>query len=81
MNMTLCCVGRFFFWNQAADLERKENSNTITKKNENHKASAEESRLKTIERLGQTKTRNADTSCDEVTKRKSRKVLLKLCKF
>ena len=58
---------------QAADLERKENSNTLTKKNENDKASAEESRLKAMERLGQTKKRNADTSCDEVTKRKSRR--------
>ena len=50
---------------QAADLERKENSNTLNsntliKKNENDKASAEESRLKAMERLGQTKKRNAD---------------------
>ena len=51
---------------QAADLERKENLNTLTKKNENDKASAEESRLKAMERLGQTRKRNADTSCDEV---------------
>ena len=58
---------------QAADLERKEDSNTLTKKNENDKASAEESRLKAMERLGQTKKRSADTSCDEVTKRKSRR--------
>ena len=58
---------------QAADLERKENSNTLTKKNENDKASAEESRLKAMECLGQTKQRNADISCDEVTKRKSRR--------
>ena len=56
---------------QAADKERQESSNTLTKKNENDKASAEESRLKAMERLGQTKKRNADTSCDEVTKRKS----------
>lgn len=58
---------------QAADLERKENSNALTKKNENDKASAEESRLKAMERLGQTRKRNADTSCDEVTKPKSRR--------
>lgn len=58
---------------QAADLERKENSNTLTKKNENDKASAEESRLKAMERLGQTKKRNADASCDEITKPKSRR--------
>jgi len=58
---------------QAADLERKEDSNTLTKKNENDKASAEESRLKAMERLGQTRKRNADTNCDEVTKRKSRR--------
>ena len=57
---------------QAADLERKENTNTLTKKNENDKASAEESRLKALERLGQTKKRNAD-SCDEVIKPKSRR--------
>ncbi|XP_022794182.1 probable serine/threonine-protein kinase DDB_G0267686 [Stylophora pistillata] len=57
---------------QAADLERKENSNTLTKKNENDKASAEESRLKAMERLGQTRKRNADTSCDDVSQRKSR---------
>ncbi|CAH3163570.1 unnamed protein product, partial [Porites lobata] len=57
---------------QAADLERKENTNTLTKKNENDKASAKESRLKALERLGQTKKRNAD-SCDEVIKPKSRR--------
>ena len=39
----------------------------------NDKASAEESRLKAMERLGQTKKRNADISCNEVTKRKSRR--------
>ena len=37
---------------QAADLERKENTNTLTKKNENDKASTEESRSKALERLG-----------------------------
>ena len=58
---------------QAADLERKENSNTLTKKNENDKASAEETRIKAMERLGQTKKRNADASCNEVTKPKSRR--------
>ena len=58
---------------QAADLERKENSNTLTKKNENDKASAEESRLKAMERLGQTKKRNADASSDQATPPKSRK--------
>ena len=57
---------------QAADLERKENTNTLTKKNENDKASAEESRLKALEPLGQTKRRNAD-SCDEAIKTKSRR--------
>ncbi|XP_068747071.1 putative uncharacterized protein DDB_G0274435 [Montipora capricornis] len=57
---------------QAADLERKENTNTLTKKNETDKASAEESRLKALERLGQTKKRNAD-SCDEVIKPKSKR--------
>jgi len=58
---------------QAADLERKENSNILTKKNENDQASAEESRLKAMEHLEQTRKRNADTSCDEVTKQKSRR--------
>ena len=58
---------------QAADLERKENTNTLTKKNENDKASAGESRLKALERLGQTKKRNAADSCDEVIKPKSRR--------
>ena len=57
---------------QAADLESKENTNTLTKKNENDKASAEESRLKALEPLGQTKRRNAD-SCDEAIKTKSRR--------
>ena len=57
---------------QAADLERKENSNTLTKKNKNDKASAEESRLKAMERLGQTRKRNAHTSCYGVTKPKRR---------
>ena len=55
---------------QAADLERKENTNTLTKKNENDKVSAEESRLKALERLGQTKKTNAD-SYDEAIKPKS----------
>ncbi|PFX12654.1 putative RNA-directed DNA polymerase from transposon BS [Stylophora pistillata] len=40
-------------------------------RNENDRASAEESRLKAIERLGQTRKRNADTSCNEVSQRKS----------
>ena len=40
---------------RAADLERKENSNTLTKKDENDKASAEEVRLKAMERLGKPK--------------------------
>ena len=53
-------------------MEREENSNTLTKKNENDKASAEESRLKAMERLGQTRKRNAHTSCYEVTKPKRR---------
>lgn len=57
---------------QAADLERKENTNTLTKKNEIDQASAEESRLKALQRLGQTKKRNAD-SCDEVIKPKSKR--------
>ena len=57
---------------QAAHLKWKENTNTLTEKNENDKASAEESRLKALERLGQTKKRNAD-SCDEVIKPKSRR--------
>ena len=65
---------------QVADLERKENANTLTKKNENDKVSAEESRLKALERLGQTKKRNAD-SCDEVINPKTEEVPLKLCKF
>ena len=58
---------------QAADMERKENSNTLTKKNESEKASAEESTLKAMERLGQTKKRNADAGPDQVTPPKSRK--------
>ena len=58
---------------QAADMERKENSNTLTKKNESEKASAEESRLKAMERLMQTKKRNADAGPDQVTPPKSRK--------
>ena len=58
---------------QAADLERKGNSNTLTKKDESNKASAQESRLKAMERLGQTKKRNGDASSDQVTPPKSRK--------
>lgn len=58
---------------QAADLERKENANTLSKKNVSDKNSAEESRLKAMERLGQTKKRNADASSDQVTPQKSRK--------
>ena len=58
---------------QMADLQRIENSNILAKKNETDKAWAEESRLKALERLGQTKTRNADTSCDVITKPKSRR--------
>ena len=57
---------------RAADSERKENTNTLTKKNEIDKASAEESRLKALQRLGQTKKGNAD-SCDEVIKPKSKR--------
>lgn len=57
---------------QAADLERKENTNTLTKKNEIDQASVEESRLKALQRLSQTKKRNAD-SCDEVIKPKSKR--------
>ena len=66
---------------QAADMERKENSNTLTKKNESEKASAEESRLKAMERLGQSKKRNADAGPDHVTHQKAEKAPLKLCKF
>ena len=58
---------------RAADLERKENSNTLTKKDENDKASAEEVRLKAMERLGQTKRRSADSECAEVAPPKSRR--------
>ena len=36
---------------QAADLERKENSNTLTKRNENDKASADERRLSAWNKL------------------------------
>ena len=54
---------------QGGDLERKENSDTLTKKKESGKASAEESRLKATKRLGQTIKRNAD----RVTPPKSRK--------
>ncbi|XP_068680614.1 putative uncharacterized protein DDB_G0274435 [Montipora capricornis] len=57
---------------QAADLERKENTNSLTKKNETDKTPAEESRLTALERLGQTKKWNAD-SCDEVIKPKSKR--------
>ena len=53
---------------QAADLERKENTNTLTRKNENDKASAEESRLKALEHL-------------ELSNQKAEEVPLKLCKF
>ena len=48
---------------------------TLTKKNENDKASAEETRLKAMERLGQTKKRNTDASCDEVNMPKSRSII------
>lgn len=58
---------------RAADLERKENSNTLTKKDENDKASAEEVRLKAMERLGQTKKRSADSECAEVAPPKNRR--------
>lgn len=58
---------------RAADLERKENSNTLTKKDENDKASAEEVRLKAMERLGQTKKRKTDSECAEVAPPKSRR--------
>ena len=51
---------------RAADLERKENSNALTKKDEDDKASAEEVRLKAMGRLGQTKKRCADSECAEV---------------
>ena len=37
---------------QAADLKRKENTNTLTKKNENEQALAKESRLKAFELWG-----------------------------
>ena len=57
---------------RAADLERKEKSNTLTK-DENDKASAEEVRLKSMERLGQTKKRSADSECAEVAPPKSRR--------
>ena len=60
---------------KAADLVRKENSNALTKKDENDKASAEEVRLKAMERLGQTKKRNADSGCDEVTAKKQKECL------
>ena len=58
---------------KVAVLVRKENSNTLTKKDENDKASTEEVRLKPMERLRQTKKRNADSGCDEVTPPQSRK--------
>ena len=49
---------------------------TLTKKNENDKASAEETRLKAMERLGQTKKRNTDASSDEVNTPKSRRSII-----
>ena len=58
---------------RAADLERKENSNALTKKYENDKASVEEVRLKAMEPLGQTKKRSADSECAEVAPPKSRR--------
>ena len=58
---------------RAADLERKENLNALTKKDENDKASAEEVRLKAMERLGQIKKRSADSECAEVAPPKSRR--------
>ena len=60
---------------RAADLERKENSNSLTKKDENDRASAsaEEVRLKAMERLGKTKKRSADSECAEVAPPKSRR--------
>ena len=65
---------------QAADLERKENSNTLTKKNENDKATAEESRLKAMERLGKPKRGMLMQVQIKLLPPKAEKVLLKLCK-
>ena len=65
---------------QAADLERKENSNTLTKKNENDKASAEESRLKAMEHLGRTRRGMLIQVAMKLLGQKAEKVLLKLCK-
>ena len=67
---------------QAADLERKENTNTLTKKNENDKASAEESRLKALNWSAWAKQkRGMLIHVMKLSNQKAEEVPLKLCKF
>ena len=65
---------------QAADLERKEYTNALTKRNENMKASGEESRLKTLKCLGQTK-KGMLIYMMKLSNQKAEEVPLMLCKF
>jgi len=65
---------------QAADLERNEYTNTLNKKNENKKASGQESRLKALKCLGQTK-KGTLIYVMKLSKQKAEEVPLKLCKF
>ncbi|CAH3167347.1 unnamed protein product [Porites lobata] len=65
---------------QTADLERKENTNTLTKKHENDKASAEESRLKPWSAWAKQK-RGMLIHVMKLSNQKAEEVTLKLCKF
>ena len=66
---------------QAADLERNEYTNTLNKKNENKKASGQESRLKALKCLGQTKKKGTLIYVMKLSKQKAEEVSLKLCKL
>jgi len=61
---------------QAADLERKENSNTLTKRNENDKASADERRLSAWNKLRRGMLIQVAM---KLLNEKAEEVLLKLC--
>ncbi|XP_027056877.1 DDRGK domain-containing protein 1-like [Pocillopora damicornis] len=57
---------------RAADLERKDKTSAVNKKNKSEKTSAEEVRLQAMERLSKTQKRNADLGEEKSSKYRKR---------
>lgn len=58
---------------RAADMERNEKADTLSKKNQSEKASAEEVRRQAMERLGKTQKRKAESDEEKPSKSKKRR--------